>query len=375
MFYIKEQRNILEMMFPENFEEYNLMLESIGTFVEKKILPYAEKIDKEAIFPRENLKNISKQGIMSMSFPREYNGLGLPYTIYIAALEMISKACASTAISTSVQTMVCEGILNYGSEEQKEKYLKEMGLVEGKRLASFALTEPCCGSDAGAMQTKAELIGNNFILNGSKALITNAGESEVYLVFAKTQKGPSAFLVEKDATGFKIGKNIEKIGHRGTTTRELIFSNCIIPKENLVGSEGSGLEYVKNMLNSGRITIAALAIGIAQAAYEKSLSYSKERKAYGQAISKFQFTQEKLADMTTEINAARMLTYYASWLKSKGKFFASEAAQAKLFASEIATKVCDHAIQIYGGYGYTDEYDVHRHWRDAKLTTIGEGTS
>ncbi len=372
MFYIKEQKNIIESL---GAGEYNSTLESIGNFVEKEILPAGKQVDMEGIFPRQNLEKISKQGIFAIPYPEEYNGAGLPFPVYIAALEMLARACANTALAVSIHGMVCEGIRLFGNEEQKKEYLAEKGLVEGKRLAAFALTEPCCGSDAKSIETKAELSGNNYVLNGTKMLITSPGEADFILVFAGTDKGISSFLVPREAPGFNVIRVIPKLGFRGHRLSEVHIENCEVPKEALVGEEGLGLEYAKHMLNCGRITIAAIAIGIAQAAYEKSVLYSKQRSAFGERISQFQLVQEKLADMVTGINAARLLTYFAAHLKDKGEDIASGASQAKLFATEMALRVCDNAIQLHGGYGYTDEYDVHRHWRDARMLTIGEGTS
>ena len=374
MFYTQEQKNIIEMLFPDA-GEYNLILGSIGDFVEKEILPDAKKIDEEEIFPRQNLEKVQKQGIMAIPFPEDYNGLGLPYPLYVAALEMMAKGCSNTALQVSIQGMVCEGLRLFANEKQKNEFLKEKGLVEGKSLAAFALTEPCCGSDAKSIQTKAKQTGDNYVLNGTKTLITSPGEADHILVFAGSDKGICAFFVPGNTPGFNVTKIIPKLGFRGARLSEVHLDNCEIPVNNLLGEEGKGLEYGKLILNSGRMTIAAIAIGIAQAAYEKSISYSKERKAFGESISTFQLVQEKLADMATEINAARLLTYYAAHLKDKSKNIVFEASQAKLFATEMALRVCDNAIQIHGGYGYTDEYDIHRHWRDARLLTIGEGTS
>ncbi|MFN3532472.1 MAG: acyl-CoA dehydrogenase family protein [Candidatus Brocadia sp.] len=374
MFYIKGQRNIINTLFPDA-GEYDLILESIGNFVEKEILPDAKEIDQKEIFPRQNLAKSAKQGVMAIPFPEEYHGLGLPFPVYIAALEMLAKACANTALQISIQGMVCEGIRLFGDDRQRKTFLKEEGLVEGKSLVAFALTEPGCGSDAKSIQTKAVLSGDVYVLNGTKTLITSPGEADFILVFARTDKGISLFLVPRETPGFHVSKVIPKLGFKGHRLSEIHLENCEVARENLLGEEGIGLEYAKQMLNVGRATIAAIAVGIAQAAYEKSLLYSKEREAFGEKISNFQLIQEKLANMVTEINAARLLTYYAAHLKDKGKDFASEVSQAKLFASEMALRVCDDAIQIHGGYGYTDEYDIHRHWRDARLITIAEGTS
>lgn len=374
MFYTKEQKNITGMFFPD-VEEYNLILESIGIFAEKEILPTAKKVDQEDIFPRDNLEKVAKQGIMAIPFPKEYNGLGLPYPVYVAALEMLAKACANTALQVSIQGMVCEGIKLFGNSQQKNELLKEKGIAEGRSLIAFALTEPCCGSDAKSIETKARLSGDNYILNGTKTLITSPGEADFILIFARTDKGISSFLVPRETEGFKVMRVMPKLGFRGHRLSEIQLENCEVAKEALLGEDGKGLEYAKQILNAGRLSIAAIAVGIAQAAYEKSLLYSKDRAAFGERISNFELIQEKLANMVTEINAARLLTCYAAYLKDKGKNIASEVSQAKLFAAEMALRVCDNAIQIHGGYGYTDEYDIHRHWRDARLLTIGEGTS
>lgn len=374
MFYINEQRDLLSMLFFDA-GRYNVMLESVGNFFEKEILPTAKKTDQEEVFPIENLGKLRDKKIMAFSFPQDYGGLELPYPVYISALEMLAKACANTALLVSVQGMVCEGIRLFGNERQKIEFLREKGLVEGRCLGAFALTEPCCGSDAKSIQTKAVFSRDMYILNGTKTLITNPGEAEVILVFARTDKGITAFLVSGKARGFKVMKDIPKLGLRGNRLSAIRLENCEVPRENLLGEEGRGLEYVKRMLNAGRITIGAIAVGIAQAAYEKSLLYSKKREAFGESISNFQLIQEKLANMVTEVAAARLLVYYAAHLKDKGENIASEASQAKLFSTEMALRVCDTAIQIHGGYGYIDAYDVHRHWRDARGLIIGEGTS
>jgi alkylation response protein AidB-like acyl-CoA dehydrogenase len=301
--------------------------------------------------------------------------LEYPFPVYVAALEMIARACANTALPMSVQGMVCEGIRLFGNNYQKNLFLKEKGLVEGRSLAAFALTEPCCGSDAKSIQTHARLSGNTYILNGNKTLITNPSEADFILVFARAEKGISAFFVPRESPGLKVMKDIPKLGLKGNRLSALRLEKCLVPEENLLGEEGKGLEYAKQILNAGRITIAAIAVGIAQAAYEKSLRYSTVRKAFGESISGFQLIQEKLSNMVTGITAARLLVSYVAALREQGKEFASEASQAKLFSTEMALRVCDNAIQIHGGYGYTDAYDVHRHWRDARGLTIGEGTS
>lgn len=374
MFYIKEQRNIIDMFHPVA-EEYHSFLGSIGFFFEKEILPGARRADEEEIFPRDNLAKVAERGIFGLPFPEQYKGAGKPFPVYITALEMLAKACANTALHVSIQGMICEGIRLFGDEKQKMRFLKEEGLVEGRRLIAFALTEPCCGSDAKSIQTKAVFTGDRYVLNGSKMMITNPGESDFALVFARTDKGISAFVVPARTRGFNVMKAIPKLGFRGNQLAAIHIEKCEVAREDLLGEEGRGLEYAKHILNSGRMTIAAIGVGIAQAAFEKSILYSKKRKAFGESIANFQLVQEKLSDMAAQISAARLLTCYAAFLKEKGRDIALEASKAKLFSSEMAIRVCDHAIQIHGGYGYTDTYDIHRHWRDARLLTIGEGTS
>jgi alkylation response protein AidB-like acyl-CoA dehydrogenase len=374
MFYLQEQRNIIGMLFPDP-GEYHVFLESVGAFLEKEIQPEAKKIDQEMVFPRRSLEKIAEKGIMAIPFPKDLGGLGLPLPVYTAALEMLARACANTSLQVDVQNMACEGIRLFGSGRQKSEYLVKNGLAAGKKLIAFALTEPCCGSDAEALQTKAVLSGDQYILSGSKTLITNPGETDFVLVFARTDKGISAFLVQRGTSGFDVVAHMPKLGFRGNKLSAIRIADCKVPRENLLGEEGQGLEYAKQMLNAGRLSIAAIAVGIAQAAYEKALAYSKKRRASGAPISDLQMIQQKLADMVTGISAARLLTYHAAMLKEKGEDAVSQISQAKLFSSETALKVSDDAIQIHGGYGYTDGFDVHRHWRDARLLTIGEGTS
>jgi butyryl-CoA dehydrogenase len=373
-FFNEDQSKVISSMFPEHAEEYNQLLESFGAFVEKEILPTAKIIDKEGIFPKENMDKIFKQGFTNIPYPGDLGGLGLPYPIYIACMELVGKACASTAISLAIHGTVCDGLYRFGNRDQHEKYLKD--LIAGKKLAAFGLTESNAGSDARSMATQAVLdSGGNWKINGSKMYITNSAKADCYFVFAKTAKGYAAFLVPKEVKGFSYGSNITKMGLRGSTLMGLNFDDVSIPKENLVGADGEGFEYAKKMLFGGRITIAALSVGIAQAALEKTVAYSKDREAFGKHLSDFEITRAKVADMMTEIQGARLMTYYSALLKGRGQEFGIEACEAKLYATEMALRVCNQAIQIHGGYGYTDEADVHRHWRDAKLMTIGEGTS
>lgn len=370
-FFGNEQKELIQMLYGTGSEEHLLLLESLGDFIEKEIEPTAREIDVNAQFPRENVSKLFEQGFTSMGFPKEYGGLELPWPVYVAAMEMLGKACASTALTMAIHGTCCEGVRQFSSPDQKNQYLP--GMISGKSLAAFSLTEPGSGSDARAMKTTARLDSDDWIVSGTKMFTTNGGFCDLYFLFAKTPKGPSAFLV--DSKKAKSSKDIEKLGVRGSVTSEVVFENAKIPKENLVGIEGEGFEYAKKMLWGGRVTIGALSTGIAQAAFEKAVRYSKERTAFGKTISEFEMTQAKLADMLTMINASRMMVYRAAHLKSQGKPYESEAAQGKLLATESALKVCDQAIQIYGGYGYADEFDVHRHWRDARLMTVGEGTS
>lgn len=374
MSYLQEHRNIIDLLIPDA-ERYHPVLESFADFVGKEIQPRAKTVDQEGVFPKENLVKLQSFGIMAMPFPRDINGLGFPLPVFTIALEILARACANTALQVSVQAMVCEGIRLFGNESQKNIFLIKKGLVGGSSLAAFALTEPCCGSDAKSIRTSARLSGNAYVLKGNKTLITNPAESGFILVFARTDKGISCFIVQAGSEGMSITKDIPKLGLKGNRMAAIRFEDCEIPAGNLLGEEGRGLEYAKHMLNAGRNTIGAIAVGIARAAYERSLSYSKGRKAFGLPISEFQLVQEKLANMLTGINASRLLVTHAAALSERGKNVVSEASQAKLFSTETALRVCDAAIQIFGGYGYIDEYDVHRHWRDARGLTIGEGTS
>jgi len=360
-------------MYPSKHEEHSSLLESFGDFIEKEVLPTAESIDKNSTYPEENMDRIFRQGFTNIPYPEKIGGLGLPYPLYIACMELVARACASTAISLAIHGTMCDGLFRFGSPEQHEKYLRP--LILGEKLGAFALTEAGSGSDARAMQTRAELRGGEWHINGSKMYITNSGKADFYLVFARTSKGHASLMVPKEAKGFSTGANIPKMGLRGSSLMGLNFDDVVVPEDNLVGIDGEGFEYAKKMLAAGRITIAALSVGIAQTALEKTISYSKERKAFGRTLADFEITRGKIAQMKTDIDSSRLATYYAAYQKSIGEDFTTEACEAKLFATEMALDVCNEAIQIHGGYGYTDEADVHRHWRDAKLMTIGEGTS
>ena len=367
-----EHRRLVEIFHPSLHAEYSEVLSSLGAFMEKRVLPLSPKFDAGQESIAEARKELLGQGICQIPFPAEHGGLGLPFSIYAIAVELLGAADASIALSLEIHNAVSEGIFRFGSAEQKREHLSP--LLAGKRLASFSLTEPTSGSDSRTMGTKAERVGGNYSITGSKMFITNAGEAELYMVFARTEKGPSCFLVEAPNKGMKFGDDLKKLGMKGSRTSEIVFSDCRIPAENLVGEEGKGVEYAKAVLHGARVVVAALNVGIAQIAYDKILAYSKQRKAFGQAISEFQLTQEKIADMRTGINAGRLLYFYASRLKEIGADYSSEASQAKVFATEMSLKVCDDAIQVFGGAGYTTD-ELHRHWRDARLLTIGEGTS
>jgi alkylation response protein AidB-like acyl-CoA dehydrogenase len=370
-FLAPEQKELVEMMYGTASEDYLLILESLGDFFEREIEPTARQTDLKAEFPRENIRKLFDQGFTSMGFPKDFGGLELPWPIYIAAMEMCGKACASTALSLAIHGTCCEGVRQFSNPAQKKEYLPQM--ISGKKFAGFSLTEPGAGSDARNLATTARLEGDHWVINGTKMFTTNGGYCQLYFLFAKTPKGPSAFLV--DASQAKSSKHIEKLGYRGSVTAEVAFENAHAPKQNLVGTEGEGFEYAKKMLFGGRVTVGAISTGIARAAFEKAVRYSKDRKAFGKPLSDFEMIQSKLAEMLTDINASRLMVYRAANVKDRGRPFESESAQAKMFASERCLKVCDEAIQIHGGYGYADDFDVHRHWRDARLNTIGEGSS
>ncbi|MHB8566299.1 MAG: acyl-CoA dehydrogenase family protein [Nitrososphaerales archaeon] len=373
-FYTKNQKNIISMMYLDHANEYNQLLESFGDYVEKQILPSAKLIDKDAIFPEENMAKLFRQGFTNIPYPEELGGLGLPYPLYVACMELVGKACASTAISLAIHGTVCDGIFQFGNKSQHQEYLRP--LILGEKLAAFALTEADGGSDAKSMTTHAESDGDIWKINGSKMFITNSGKADYYFLFVKTGNGYASIIVPKEAHGFSHGANISKLGLKGSSLMALNFENVRAPSKNLVGRDGDGFDYAKKMLFGGRITVAAISVGIAQIALDKSLKYAKERTAFGKKLADFQITRAKIADMQTEINAARLMTYYAAYLKgAKNDDYFEAACEAKLFATEMALRVCNEAIQIHGGFGYTDEADIHRHWRDAKLMTIGEGTS
>ena len=317
--------------------------------------------------------------MLGIPFAKEYGGAGGDTLSYIIAVEELSKACGTTGVIVSAHTSLCASLIEqFGTKEQKEKYLVD--LASGKKLGAFGLTEPGAGTDAAGQQTVAVLDGDNYILNGSKIFITNGGVADTFIIFAMTDRskgtrGISAFIVEKEFEGFSIGKKEEKLGIRASSTTELVMSNCIVPKENLIGQEGKGFGIAMKTLDGGRIGIAAQALGIAEGAFEEAVAYMKERKQFGKPLAAFQGLQWMIAEMDTKIEAARHLVYKAAWLKDNKLPYSVDAARAKLYAAEVAMDVTTKAVQIFGGYGYTKEYPVERMMRDAKITEIYEGTS
>ena len=357
-----------------------LFEQMIKDFAENEVKPLAQEIDEEERFPAETVAKMAKLGLFGIIIPKEYGGAGAGYREYIYAVEELSKHCGTTGVILSAHTSLCAApILEHGTEEQKQKYLPD--LATGRKLGAFGLTEPNAGTDAGNQQTVAVEMEDHYLLNGSKIFITNAGEAETYVVIAVTGKGPkgpemTAFIVEKSFPGFTFGKHEKKMGIRGSATSELIFENVKVPKENMLGKRGEGFKIAMKTLDGGRIGIAAQALGIAEGALDTTVAYVKSRKQFGRAISAFQNTQFTLADMATKTAAARALVYIAADAKqNKLPTVSVNAAQAKLFASEVAMEVTTKAVQLHGGYGYTREYPVERMMRDAKITEIYEGTS
>jgi butyryl-CoA dehydrogenase len=360
-------------------EQQKLLLQMYDEFGINEVKPIAAEIDEEERFPIETVEKMKKYGFLGIPISKEYGGEGADTLSYILAIETLAKYCATTSILLSAHTsLCCDPILKFGNDKQKEKFLKP--LARGEKLGAFGLTEANAGTDASGQQTTAVKDGKNYILNGSKLFITNAGYADIYVIFAMTDRtkgtrGISAFIVEKETKGFKIGKKELKMGIRGSATCELIFENCIIPEEQLLGKEGKGFKVAMQTLDGGRIGVAAQALGIAQGALDETVQYVKARKQFNRSISKFQNTQFELAKMDTKIEAARMLVYKAASLKTQNLPFSKEAAHAKLFAAETAMEVTTKAVQLHGGYGYTREYPVERMMRDAKITEIYEGTS
>jgi butyryl-CoA dehydrogenase len=359
--------------------EQEYVRQMVREFSENEVKPLAAELDETERFPMETVEKMAKYHMMGIPFATEYGGAGGDNLSYIMAVEELSKVCGTTGVILSAHTSLCAGLINqFGSEEQKQKYL--VPLAKGEKIGAFGLTEPNAGTDASGQQTTAILEGDHYILNGQKIFITNGGAADVICVFAMTDKsqgtrGISCFIVEKEFEGFSVGKVEDKMGIRASSTTELIFQDCIVPKENLVGKEGKGFKIAMKILDGGRIGIAAQALGIAEGAFNEAVEYMKERKQFGRALTKFQGLQWMIADMDTKIEAAKYLVYKAAFNKDKGLPYTVEAARAKLYAAEVAMDVTTKVVQIFGGYGYTKDYPVERMMRDAKITEIYEGTS
>ncbi|MFG6119428.1 acyl-CoA dehydrogenase [Thalassobacillus sp. B23F22_16] len=361
-------------------DEQEMMRKMVRDFAQKEVAPAIERMETEDHFPREVVTKMGELGLMGIPIPEKYGGSEMDYTSYIIAIHELSKVSATVGVILSVHTSVGTlPILNFGTEEQKQKYIPK--LASGEYLGAFALTEPSAGSDAGSLKTRAVKQGDKYILNGSKVFITNGGEADTYIVFARTNmeesgyQGVSTFIVEKDTPGLVIGKKEKKMGLHGSNTVQLTFDNCEVPAEQMLGNEGEGFKIAMSNLNSGRIGIAAQSLGIAEAAMEHAVDYAKEREQFGKPIAKQQGLSFKLADMATEVEAAKLLTYHAAALKEAGAPCNKEVSMAKMYASKTAMKNAIEAVQVYGGYGYTEDYPVERLFRDAKVCEIYEGTN
>ena len=360
-------------------DEHHAIREAIRDFATKKIAPNAHDVDQNARFPIETFKELGKLGYLGLPIGTEYGGAGADYRSYCIAVEEIGRACGSTGLSYAAHVSLgTNPIYLFGTEEQKKKYIPK--LASGEHIGCWALTEPGTGSDASAQKTTAKLVGDHYVLNGTKQFITNATDADVAIIMAMTdkaagRKGISSFIVEKGTPGFYVSKVEKKLGMRGSPTASITFEDCKIPKENLIGAEGEGYKQALTTLECGRLSIGSLALGIGQAAFDAALSYANQREAFGQPIGKFQLIQGYLADMSTQLHAARLMLYHAAWLKDHHKRVTLEGSQAKLYASEVASKVANLCVQIHGGYGYFVDFPAERFLRDAKLCEIGEGTS
>jgi hypothetical protein len=364
--------------FQLNDEQLHLK-KSVREFAEREILPHVMEWDEAGQFPLATIKELGKLGLLGTIFPTEYGGPGMGYIEYVTTIEELSRVDGSVGIIVAAHTSLCSNhIFLAGNEEQKKKYVSK--LATGEYIGAWGLTEPSSGSDAGSARMTAVRKGNNWVLNGTKTFITNGRYADVLVVIAVTDRaahthGLSAFIVEKDTKGFRPGKKENKLGLRASDTSELIFEDCVIPAGNLLGKEGAGFIDAMRVLDGGRISIAALALGMAEGAYECALKYSKQRKQFGKAISEFQGIQWKLADMATEIEAAKLLTFRAAAMKDAGMKSTQESSMAKLFTSEVAVRCANESVQIHGGYGFIKDYPAEKFYRDVKLCTIGEGTS
>ena len=360
-------------------KEHLLVRKMYRDFAETEVKPLASEIDEEERFPMETVEKMAKLGMLGTYFPKKYGGAGGDVLSYAMCVEELAKVCGTTAVIVSAHTsLCCAPIYEFGNEEQKMKYLPD--LLSGRKLGAFGLTEPNAGTDAAGQQTVAVLDGDHYVLNGSKCFITNGNEASTFVVFAMTDRkqgtrGISAFIVEKDFPGFSTGKHEKKMGIRGSATCDLVFEDCIVPKENLLGKEGEGFKIAMHTLDGGRIGVAAQALGIGEGAVQEAVKYTKERVQFGRRLSQFQNTQFQLADMDCKMQAAQYLVYAAACKKQAGEDYSKDASMAKLFAAEAASDVTRRAVQLFGGYGYMREYPVERMMRDAKITEIYEGTS
>jgi alkylation response protein AidB-like acyl-CoA dehydrogenase len=361
-------------------EEQQMIRDTVRDFAENEIMPIAADVDKEGRFPEENFKKMGELGILGLPWPEEYGGAGADTVCYAIATEEISRACGSHGLSYAAHVSLGSApIYLFGTEEQKKKYL--IPLARGEGLGAMGLTEPEAGSDAGSTKTTAVLDGNEWVINGAKSLITNGPVARSVIVVAKTDPsakgsyGISTFIVETDTPGFVVGKHEDKMGLRGCPTCQLFFEDCRIPKANLLGEEGDGFKQILEVLDGGRISIGAMALGLGQAALEAAIKYANERQQFGRPLARFQAIQWMIADAATQLEAARLLVLKAACLEDEGKRFTKQAAMGKLFASEAAELACFNALQIHAGYGYTKDYPVERFYRDNRLTQIGEGTS
>jgi len=361
-------------------KEQEFVRKMVREFATNEVEPLAADIDKEHRFPEETVEKMAKYGMMGIPFPTEYGGAGGDEISYAICVEELARVCASTAVIVSAHTsLCCWPIYTYGTEEQKQKYLPE--LLAGKKIGAFGLTEPNAGTDAGGQQTRATKEGNNWVLNGSKVFITNGGYASTFVVMAMTDKkksthgGISAFIVEKGDPGFSIGKTEDKMGIHASSTTELIFQNCIIPEDRLLGEVGDGFKVALSTLDGGRIGIASQALGIAQGAFDVTVDYMKARKQFGKKLSQMEALQFEMASLKTQIEAARLLVYRSAFLEDQHADYGEASAMAKLYAAETAMKVTTKCVQFHGGYGYTADYPVERMMRDAKITEIYEGTS
>ena len=360
-------------------DEAQSVREMVRDFAESEIRPIAASLDESHEFPTANVKKMAELGLLGMFVPEQWGGAGMSYLSYVVAIEELSRACASHGVIASVNnSLVCYPIFAFGTEHQKRMYLRE--LARGRKVGCYCLTEPTAGSDAASLRTTARDTGDRWVLNGTKIFVTNGVEADVLIVYARTDAGSgsggiSAFIAEHGDAGLAVGKVEHKLGIRASSTCEIVLEDCRLPKDRLLGERGKGFHIALATLDGGRIGIASQALGIARAAMEDAVAYAKERRQFGRPIAEFQATQWKIADMATRIQAGRLLTYRAAWIRDQGRRHTKEASVAKLFASETAMWAATQAVQIYGGYGYIQDYPVERHFRDAKITEIYEGTS